>query len=58
MNSKEREMWIDNDEGIRRWWQATGKSKAVFIKENRESLDQAIENLRKVAGYCRQWQVA
>lgn len=42
MNNREREMWIDNDERLYKWWQGSGLSMTVFIKENREEIDAAI----------------
>jgi len=41
---REKELWIDNDEGLYRWWKRTGKSKRNFIKENSDTLDELIYN--------------
>jgi uridine kinase len=43
MNNSEREQWIDNDEGLYRWWKSSRLSKRQFIKENREEIDAAID---------------
>lgn len=45
MNNKERNLWIDNDEGLYNWWKSSRQSKAQFIRENREEIDAAIENM-------------
>lgn len=42
MNNREREMWIDNDEGLYNWWRSSRLSKREFIKQNREELDACI----------------
>jgi hypothetical protein len=42
MNNREREMWIDNDEGLYSWWLSSRQSKRVFIQENRAEIDAAI----------------
>ncbi len=43
MNDSEREMWIDNDEGLYHWWRQSGQSKRKFMRENRTELDECIE---------------
>lgn len=45
MNNTERELWIANDEGLYDWWRMSGLSKREFIKNNREEIDKAIENV-------------
>jgi len=45
MNYEERRMWIDNDEGLYRWWRSSGLSKDKFIKENRKDIDKVINNV-------------
>ena len=42
MNDREREMWIDNDEGLYLWWRGSRQSKRAFLRENRADLDAAI----------------
>ena len=42
MNNREREMWINNDEGLYRWWKSSGMGITPFIKENREEIDKYI----------------
>ena len=49
MNNTERSAWIDNDEGLYNWFHSSGKSKAVFSKENRQAIDEAIRNVRSGA---------
>jgi hypothetical protein len=39
------EQWIDNDEGLYRWWKSERKAKRVFIRENRAALEEAINNV-------------
>lgn len=52
MNDMERELWIDNDEGLYNWyisWLGQGKghgsSKREFIRSHRRDIDSAIENM-------------
>jgi hypothetical protein len=45
MNNRERQMWIDNDEGLYNWWRESGLSMSAFIKENREEIDAAINSV-------------
>jgi hypothetical protein len=42
MNDRERGQWIDNDEGLYNWWKRSRQSKANFIRENRQEIDEAI----------------
>jgi len=42
-NDDERQMWIDNEEGLYGWWKSTGQSMRVFIRENRKQLDAVID---------------
>ena len=42
-NDREREMWVDNDEGLYNWWRSSRMSKRDFIREHRDELDKAIE---------------
>lgn len=44
MNDTEREMWVDNDEGLYLWWRGSRQSKREFIRENRNALTEAIES--------------
>ena len=46
MNNRDRAQWIDNDEGLYHWWQATHQSKAAFIRDNRAEIDAVIDNVR------------
>jgi len=43
INNAEREMWVNNDEGLYRWWKREGGSLRDFIKNNREEIDALIE---------------
>lgn len=43
MNDTTRSQWVDNDEGLYDMWKRSRKSKRAFIKENRETIDKAIE---------------
>ena len=45
MNNREREQWIDNDEGLYSWWKGSRQSKRTFIKENRADIDDVINNI-------------
>lgn len=38
MNDRERQMWIDNDEGLYHFWKCSRQSMREFIRENREEL--------------------
>lgn len=45
MNDSERAEWLDNDEGLYDWWRASKQSKRDFIRENREAITLAINNV-------------
>ncbi len=45
MNNQERSQWIDNDEGLYRWFLSSHMSKVKFIQENKEEIDQCINNV-------------
>ena len=45
MNNTDREQWIDNDEGLYNWWRSSHLSKREFIRQNRQEIDQAINNV-------------
>lgn len=54
MNHNEREQWINNDEGLYRWWKSSRLPLRQFIRENREDIAAAIRNVtegRKPAHY-------
>lgn len=54
MNDQDRTQWIDNDEGLYRWWKSSRQTKRDFIRENRAEITAAIENVttgRKPAHY-------
>jgi hypothetical protein len=37
--------WIDNDEGLYRWWKSSKLNKRAFIKANRQQLVAAIKKM-------------
>jgi hypothetical protein len=45
MNDRERQMWVDNDEGLYDMWKRSGLSQRQFIRENRATLDSAINSV-------------
>lgn len=54
MNNTDREQWINNDEGLYRWWKSSRLPLRKFIQENRAEIDAAISNVtegRKPAHY-------
>ena len=42
INDNDREQWVQNDEGLCRWWRGSGLSLRKFIRENREELTEFI----------------
>ena len=42
-NDDDRAQWIDNDEGLYSWWKSSRQSRRVFIRENRDEIDKAID---------------
>jgi hypothetical protein len=42
VNNREREEWINNDEGLYRWWKAERMSITAFVKMFRKELDTEI----------------
>ena len=54
MNDTEREMWVDNDEGLYRLMRGSGQAKRAFVRANRMLIDEVISNItnnRKPAHY-------
>jgi hypothetical protein len=45
MNDKQREQWVDNDEGLYNLWKASGLSKKEFVKQNREFITNCTEKM-------------
>lgn len=39
------EQWIDNDEGLYDWYRSSRQSKRQFIRDNREAIATAINNV-------------
>jgi hypothetical protein len=46
VNDTDREEFIDNDEGLYRWWKGTRLPKRRFIRENRRKIDEVINNVQ------------
>lgn len=42
LNDHDRQQWVDNDEGLYRWWRSTGLSRREFIRQNRSEIDKAV----------------
>ena len=42
MNDTDREEWVNNDEGLYRWWKSSGQSLRRFVRENRAELTKHI----------------
>lgn len=42
-NDKERELWVQNDEGLYLWYRHSGMSMRNFIRANRAKLDECID---------------
>jgi len=56
MNDEGRREWVLNDEGLYRWWRSERKPIRKFIRENRQALTEAINNMlngTKPAHYLR-----
>lgn len=45
MNDTERAEWVDNDEGLYRWWKSSRLPKREFIRQNRDEITKAVENV-------------
>lgn len=45
LTNVDREQWIDNDEGLYRWWKSSRLSRRDFIHQEREHLDACIANI-------------
>ncbi len=41
--NRERELWIQNDEGLYKWWKSSGQSMRDFIQDNKEEINAAIK---------------
>ena len=44
-NDKEREEWINNDEGLYRLWKCYGGSCRDFVRKNRKYIDGVIDDV-------------
>jgi hypothetical protein len=38
-------MWISNDEGLHHWWKSSRLPMGKFIQQNRDEIDQIINNM-------------
>jgi hypothetical protein len=47
MNDRDRAQWVDNDEGLYRWWRQHRQSKAAFIRANRAEIDEIIGKIQR-----------
>jgi hypothetical protein len=45
MNDSDRAQWIDNDEGLYRWWLDSELSKRAFIRANRAEITRVINEV-------------
>lgn len=45
MNNRDREQWIDNDEGLYLWWLGSRLNKREFIRRNRNLIDDVIHKV-------------
>jgi len=45
LTNAEREQWINNDEGLYDWKRSSRLSMREFIKQNKEEIDQCINNV-------------
>lgn len=48
MNDSEREMWVQNDEGLYAWWRSSRTSMREFLRTNRAELDACINRALNV----------
>lgn len=46
MNNRDREQWVNNDEGLYNWWRSSRVPMRKFITENRAEIDAAIANVK------------
>ncbi len=44
-NDNQRSDWLDNDEGLYNLWRGSNVSKRQFIRENREMIDEVMDNV-------------
>ena len=45
MNNEQRRIWVLNDEGLYHLWRKSSKPILKFISENRELIDEVINNI-------------
>ena len=43
LNDRERQLWVDNDEGLYNWWKSSRQGKRAFIQENKADIDTLIK---------------
>jgi len=45
VNDEDRKEWVNNDEGLYRWWRSERVALSRFVRENRDSIDEVIEKV-------------
>lgn len=51
MNDQDRKQWVQNDEGLYRWWLSTRQGITTFVRENRAELTRLITAYLNPATY-------
>jgi hypothetical protein len=46
INDEDRRQWVENDEGLYRWYKSSHLPIREFIRRNRSEIDLVIENVR------------
>jgi hypothetical protein len=55
LNDREREMWVNNDEGLYSWFRSSRLSMREFLRQNRAEIDAAIIGVRDAPPREKQW---
>jgi len=50
MNDREREIWVNNDEGLYNWWKDTKLAMRKFLRTYRTKIDTLIHNRSQTKG--------
>lgn len=45
LNDRERELWVDNDEGLYRWYRRSRTPKRAFVRKHRAEIDAVIRRV-------------
>lgn len=45
LTSKDLAQWVDNDEGLYRWWRNSKQTKRAFIATNRDKLKRIVQSI-------------